>query len=265
VVSARSFTASDSLEFGTGATPVLDLVAGDYTLMVDAPADQTSPYAFRLFDLSQATSYTPGTVTEATLSPSRETDLYRFEATAGERFYFDAQRVTGGADIYWRLVNPFGKLVFDRTSFAADIPGILTLELTGTYVLLIEGRVGATDTTSYRFNAQRISDDVNPLVLGQASGVDGRQWTAGQLGAGALYLDGTAYAEVASNASNELLRNLTVEAWVKVDRFADSGTAQVLSKGGGSAQNRTYALWVNADGSVSFGTSNFFGGARSRR
>src|SRR6266568_3411557 len=258
VVNARSFTASDSFEFGAGS-PVLDLVAGDYTLMIDAPADQTSPYAFHLFDLSQVTAYTPGTVTEAVLSPSRENDVYRFDATAGDRFYFDAQRVTGGADIYWRLVNPFGKLVFDRTSFANDV-GILTLELTGSYVLLIEGRVGATDTTTYRSNAQRISDDVTPLVFGQAQGIDGRQWTRGQLG-GAAYLDGAMYGEVANNATIDVTRTLTLEAWVKVDRFADSGVTPIVYKGNGAATQRTYALWVNgADGSVVYSTSDNFGG-----
>src|SRR4030095_9264068 len=251
----RSFTASDSFEFGTGS-PVLDLVAGDYTLMVDAPGDQTSPYAFHLYDLTQVTAYTPGTVVTGDLTPSRESDLYQFQASAGDRCYCDAQRVTGGADIFWKLVNPFGKIVFDRTAIASDV-GILTLELTGTYTLLIEGRVGSTDATTYRFNAQRIADDVKPLVFGQAQGVDGRQWTTGQLGAGALYLDGTSYGEVAANPGIDLGRNLSVEAWVKVDRFADSGTAQVLSKGTGSNLQRTYALWVNADGSVSFSTSNF--------
>src|SRR6266705_1903881 len=250
VVNARSFTASDSFEFGAGS-PVLDLVAGDYTLMIDAPGDQTAPYAFHLFDLSQATAYTPGTVTDATLSPARETDVYRFEATAGERYYFDAQPFTGG-DIFWRLVNPYGKLVFDRTSFANDV-GIVTLELTGAYTLLIEGPVGMTGQTSYRFNAQRLADDVKPLVFGQAQGIEGRQWTAGQLG-GALYLDGAMYGEVASNPTVDILSTLTLEAWVKVDRFADSGTAQILYKGTGAANARTYALWVNADGSVSFST-----------
>src|ERR1044071_10221036 len=101
VVNARSFTASDSFEFGVGS-PVLDLVAGDYTLMVDAPTDMTAPYAFKLLDLSQATTIVPGDLINGTLTPSRETDLYRFDAVAGERFYFDAQRQTGGWGMNWR-------------------------------------------------------------------------------------------------------------------------------------------------------------------
>src|SRR2546425_13095669 len=114
-------------------------------------------------------------------------------------------------------------------------------------------------TTTYRFNAQRIADDVKPLVFGQAQGIDGRQWTAGQLGGGA-YLDGAMYGEVANSATVDVTRTLTLEAWVKVDRFADSGTAQIVYKGTGVASQRTYALWVNADGSVSYSTSDNFGG-----
>src|SRR6185295_1419616 len=62
---------------------------------------------------------------------------------------------------------------------------------------------------------------------------------------------------VAHNATTNIVRNLTVEAWVKVDRFADSGTAQVLYKGTGgtSWDARQYALWVDSDGSVTFATS----------
>src|SRR5438128_7559673 len=220
--------------------------------MIDAPGDQTAPYAVHLFDLTQATAYTPGTVTDAALIPSGETDVYRFDSTAGDRYYSDAQPVTGGAEIYGRLVDPYGKLVVDRTSLANDV-GILTLELTGTYVLLIEGRVGATDTTSYRFNAQRIADDVTPLVFGQAQGIDGRQWTAGQLGGG-VYLDGAMYGEVANSSTINITRNLTVEAWIKVDRFADSSSTPILYKGDGSPSQRTYSLWVNPNGSVTFST-----------
>ena len=56
VVSARSFTASDGLDIGN---PVLGLVAGDYTLSVNADNDVTGSYEFALFDLSAATLLTP--------------------------------------------------------------------------------------------------------------------------------------------------------------------------------------------------------------
>ncbi len=91
-----------------------------------------------------------GTNVTGTLSPARETDLYRFTASAGDQFFFDGLSLSGG-EAYWRLIDPFGKLVFDRTAFPTDV-GVLTLEIPGTYTLLIEGRVTATGEASYSFN-----------------------------------------------------------------------------------------------------------------
>jgi hypothetical protein len=239
-------------------------VAGDYTLAIDAPADQSSPYAFQLHDLSQATLIEPGTNVESTLSPSRESELYRFEAQAGERFYFDAQRVTGAADIYWRLVNPYGKVVFDRTAFG-DVgnPSLLTLELTGSYTLLIEGRIGATDFTTYRFNAQRVQDEVRALEFGQTQGAVERQWVAGPSAAlnGALYLDGAMYAELAHNADTNQLRSATFEGWVKVDRLSDGSYTPILYKGNGGSGSTdfSYKLGVTSSGVVEFILSSTVG------
>src|SRR5207247_7425007 len=145
------------------------------------------------------------------------------------------------------------------TGASGDVD-VTTLAFTGTYTLLIEGQIGAgTGTTSYRCNAQRIADDVKPLVFGQAQGIDGRQWTAGQLG-GAAYLDGAMYGEVAHSATIEITRNVSLEAWVKADRIPDSGSAPILYKGAGNAAQRTYSLWVNSDGSVTFSTSYYWTG-----
>ena len=53
VVSNRSFVGSDAAD--VGGNPVLTLAAGDYTLVVDARADITGAYAFRVLDLNSAT------------------------------------------------------------------------------------------------------------------------------------------------------------------------------------------------------------------
>src|SRR5207247_5326888 len=113
------------------------------------------------------------------------------------------------------------------TGASGDVD-VTTLAFTGTYTLLIEGQIGAgTDTTSYRFNAQRIADDVTPLVFGQAQGIDGRQWTAGQLGGG-VYLDGAMYGEVANSSTINITRSVTVEAGIKVERLVDSRLRPLL-------------------------------------
>ncbi|HLF95978.1 MAG TPA: CARDB domain-containing protein, partial [Methylococcaceae bacterium] len=165
-VSGRNFTSSDSWDFGTGA-PVYDLVAGDYTLIVDGAWDIVGNYSFRLLDVGQATVLMPGTVVTGQLSPANETDLYRFSAIAGEQYYFDRQGLSG-ADVYWRLLDPYGRVAFDRTYMNSSDVGPLALDYTGSYTLLIEGRYNYTiGTANYSFNVQRITDDaVVALTVG---------------------------------------------------------------------------------------------------
>jgi hypothetical protein len=115
VVSARNFAASDG---GSLVNPVLNLVAGDYTLTVAASGSATGNYAFRLWDLAQATPLTPGTPVSGDLTPASKTDLYQFNAAAGDRFFFDAQARTGAPGATWRLIDPYGNIVFGTSSFA---------------------------------------------------------------------------------------------------------------------------------------------------
>src|SRR5262249_43761303 len=53
-VNNRSFAASDS--FSIASSPAFDLIAGDYTLTVDANVDHTGSYSLQLLDLSNATT-----------------------------------------------------------------------------------------------------------------------------------------------------------------------------------------------------------------
>ena len=54
VVTNRALRSSDANDFG--GSPVLDLIAGDYILIVDPAGDATGSYTFRLLDLATATS-----------------------------------------------------------------------------------------------------------------------------------------------------------------------------------------------------------------
>src|SRR5262249_58933865 len=104
-VAGRSFTASDS---GSIANPVLSLVAGDYTLTVQATGGVTGAYQLRLSDLRQAAALTPGRLVVGDLAPANETDLYRFDAAAGQKFTFDVQARGGATNAHWRLIDPYG-------------------------------------------------------------------------------------------------------------------------------------------------------------
>ena len=70
-VSSRSFTSSDSDNFGS-TNPVLNLIAGNYTLAVAGSSNHLGSYGFRLSNLASATAITPGTPVSAPLSPATQ-------------------------------------------------------------------------------------------------------------------------------------------------------------------------------------------------
>ena len=71
------------------------LLPGDYTLTVDTSGDITGSYAFALWDLDQATPMMPGTAVSGSLIPATESDLYTFDAAAGDRFFFNVLAHSG--------------------------------------------------------------------------------------------------------------------------------------------------------------------------
>src|SRR5439155_20684957 len=135
VVNTRSFTRSDS--FNIDNSVGISVPAGDYALTVAAVGTTTGNYSFRLSAYSSATPLTPGTPVSASLSPANETDLYQFTAAAGDRFFFDVQAYASGAISEWRLIDPYGNVLFTSAfsnAAAADVD-VLTLAQPGTYTL----------------------------------------------------------------------------------------------------------------------------------
>src|SRR4029077_8208585 len=110
---------------------------------------------------------TPGTPVASDLTPANETDLYRFTATAGSKFFFDAQARSGATAAQWRLIDPFGGQVFS-TGFTASTSDVdtLTLAQAGAYTLLIEGAIANTGASTYTFNVQPQAVGTTPLALG---------------------------------------------------------------------------------------------------
>ena len=175
------FSYTDTFEFFSfNAARVQTLEPGSYQLLVNGINDLgPEPYAFRIVDISAATVMTPGTPVQAMLTPGTEADLYRFDAVAGDQFFFDRQSLDVGGHLRWTLIDPQGVLVFGRREtiqgpfftgefFAgmAEFDDIetQTLTRTGTYTLLIDGQGPSSAPLNYRFNVQLYV--TQPLQLG---------------------------------------------------------------------------------------------------
>src|SRR5689334_9669120 len=111
IVPNRAIGSSDSSDFN--GNPMLSVAAGEYLLTVDGIGDATGTYSFRLLEPSDAQPVTPGAAVSGKLDPANSTALYSFDASAGERFYFDMQSV-GNAGGDWRLIDPFGGQIWSR-------------------------------------------------------------------------------------------------------------------------------------------------------
>src|SRR3546814_4697153 len=79
--------------------------------------------------------------------------MFRFEAVAGERFYF--QNLLGISNANLRIIGPNGKQTQNPTGVGDRE---FTAEQTGTYIVLIEGRSWDTAASrDYRFAVHRAS------------------------------------------------------------------------------------------------------------
>ncbi|MGO4116885.1 hypothetical protein ACC786_30590 [Rhizobium ruizarguesonis] len=177
---------------------LIDLVAGDYTLTVGGSADATGSYAFRLLDLAAADPITSGQPVSANLPTGRETLLYSFDATAGERFYFDWRNGTNAAN--WRLIDPFGKDVWSQGFGDRDVE---TLALSGTYTLAVEGSVSNADSPlDLTFAIQKVTDTTKPMTIGARA--EGEITHAGQQNrfTFSLAAAGRFYFDSLTNSSN---------------------------------------------------------------
>jgi hypothetical protein len=132
---------------------------GDYILTISSgPATN---YLFRLLDMSSATTIVPGTPTTISVTPANGVSVYRFDATAGERYYFDANN-TSYINGYWKVVDPFGRVVVDK-SYNSDSEQT-AFSVSGTYLLVFEGLYNNyAPTQTFTFNVVRVPN--NPTIV----------------------------------------------------------------------------------------------------
>jgi hypothetical protein len=133
----------------------------------------------------------------------------------------------------------------------------------GSHVLILEGdrQLQAQAQVPFSFTLNPISTEPLAITLGQANPGGGPLWTDAANGGQALVLRGAEHLTLPHSADLELTGNVTLEAWVKFDRFAATWTP-VLSKADGLG-GRTYDLWVQSNGSIAAYTTRSTGALES--
>ncbi|MDD2761274.1 MAG: LEPR-XLL domain-containing protein, partial [Methylomonas sp.] len=161
-LTSRSFKNTDY----QAESPAFELTPGKYKVTVDGNADAVGDYSLRIVDADAAADLTPGTEASGSLDGGNKSAVYRFQAKAGDKFFFDALTVSGNAD--WRLIDPYGRqegsygnLKNDRDTF--------TLQYTGEYLMLVEGDIANTAALNYSFNLRPVTDSTEALALGAAA------------------------------------------------------------------------------------------------
>jgi large repetitive protein len=152
MISNRGFLSSDSYDFQ--GSNELDLGPGAYQLTVSATGDATGAFSFNLLNAAAATPLTLGTPVTSTV-PAETTRLYSFTANQYDRVQFISSSVTGG-DTSWRLLDPNGNELFGPASLTTS-QGIVTMPITGTYILELESRIYTTTSTNYTISVSEIA------------------------------------------------------------------------------------------------------------
>ncbi|HET7329337.1 LEPR-XLL domain-containing protein, partial [Dyella sp.] len=158
--------------FADDTQPFVDLAAGTYTMTINASGDATGAYAMRIVDASAAANLTPGTQVNDTLAQGNEISVYRFDATAGQKFFFNAGSANGTdgnyAYVNWRLIDPYGRQE-GNTSDLHSSSGPFAVQRSGEYLLLVEGNQGNTLPVNYSFTLNPVNDTQNALTLDQST------------------------------------------------------------------------------------------------
>ena len=153
---------SNTNGYNNGYNPVYVLQAGTYTFTISSTNGGTGTYNMRLIDIAaSATSITPGTAVSGVLNPANNTQVYNFAAVAGQTLFMDPGTI--GGEVTFRLIGPTGNQVYGPSTISNQS---ITLNATGTYTILLEGRSQESGRSSYSFNAVLSPIVTNTLTLG---------------------------------------------------------------------------------------------------
>jgi len=207
-------------------------ISGTYTLTVSgANSSETENYSFQFIDLAvNSTELTLHSVVTETL-PAQTTQVYRFEATPGQRLYFDGLS-NDNVRIRAELLSPSGNRLFDVDTGSNFSP--LTIIEGGIYYLVVDG--DQESETDYSF---RLLDIGEATALELDSTIDGTldpgletdiyqfTGTAGQR----LYLDSLASVSgswAVWGPNNQIIRSNSLSSDLEIELPGDGIYALVI-------------------------------------
>lgn len=168
---ASGAIASSAFAYTESNTGALDLGAGTYTLTVSGTADAVGSYALRIVDAQTAAPIALGQDTAGTLQHGNDTAVYRFDASAGQKFSMVTTALAGtNPQASWRLIDPNGEQERYGTGMDTTTAGFST-RLSGAYLLLVDGPQSNTGPVDFGFKLSRVDDLDAALTLDQATTV----------------------------------------------------------------------------------------------
>ena len=151
--------------------PIVLSSSGVYTVTVQGEGDAVGSYQFKIWDVptTSVDSITIGqTVADAFAEPGA-VKQYQFTAVAGQSIFFDVQQLTGSGFVDFILKDSNGATLFNSEGHPGfgdhGDEGPVTLDLAGTYTLIVDGRGDVT--ALYQFQIWDVTPlPPGPIVLG---------------------------------------------------------------------------------------------------
>src|SRR5690606_38579099 len=120
-------------------------------------------FQFRLWNLEDSTPISPGVAFDGNLTEPATSEFYEFHAAAGEELYIDVVSASQPNRATIRLLDPLGKAVSGiinlRDFQTAPLP------LTGTYRLLVEGKIASEAQGAYSLDVIPVTRGAFPIEL----------------------------------------------------------------------------------------------------
>jgi RHS repeat-associated protein len=224
---------------------------GIYRLVIDGKEESTGNYSFNLLDAELATAINTDTEIQDTLTPGKETHLYKFTATTGQRLYLDA--LGNNTSASWTLYGLGNQVINNGSGGLTTDLEIEALPVGGTYILAIQGN--SNDPVNYKFNVITPNTVVGGnrnfgIPISGAITEKGERDTytiTGSVGS-RIFLDtliensGVSIKLISPGGIEVINRNLEADFLYSPVILPESGTYRLIIDGNGETNNSDYSF-----------------------